>query len=63
MFQVLVATEALKKVLAGGYSLIDFENYIAIIIATHYTDFYGNTPFFVSKKGFSIISSYGWSFR
>ncbi|XP_071531492.1 glutamate receptor ionotropic, delta-1-like [Panulirus ornatus] len=61
--EVLVAEEALKKVLKGGYSLIDFENYIAIIIAAHYTDVYGNTPFFVSKKGFAVISSYGWSFR
>lgn len=61
--QVLPAEEALHKVLAGRFTLISFYNYIAILIASRYTDDQGNTPFYISKKGFSIFAFFGWGFR
>ncbi|KAK4317320.1 hypothetical protein Pmani_011584 [Petrolisthes manimaculis] len=61
--QVFDADAGLKEVLKGGFSLIDFENYIRIIIASRYTADNGYTPFFTSKKGFSITSAFGWGFR
>nr|XP_053641768.1 glutamate receptor ionotropic, delta-2-like [Cherax quadricarinatus] len=61
--EVEVADSALQKVLAGSYTLIDFENYVTIIVASRYTDTRGNTPFFVSKKTFSIMAAFGWGFR
>lgn len=63
VLQVLGAEEALQKVLAGGYSLLDWENYLTIVIASQYTDSYGNTPFYMSKKGVSIMAAFGWGFR
>ncbi|KAK3886252.1 hypothetical protein Pcinc_009585 [Petrolisthes cinctipes] len=53
----------LKEVLKGGFSLIDSENYIGIIIASRYTTGNGYTPFFISKKGFPMTSAFGWGFR
>ncbi|KAK4328564.1 hypothetical protein Pmani_001040 [Petrolisthes manimaculis] len=61
--EVFDADAGLKEVLKGGFSLIDFENYIRIIIASRYTADNGYTPFFISKKGFSITSAFGWGFR
>ncbi|XP_071533865.1 glutamate receptor-like [Panulirus ornatus] len=61
--EVLVAKEALKKVLEGGFSLFDFKTYIKTFIATRYSDAYGNTPFYISKTGISIVAAFGWSFR
>ncbi|XP_042233808.1 ionotropic receptor 93a-like [Homarus americanus] len=58
--EVMVAEEALQKVLAGGFSLIDFQNYINIIIASRYTD---NNPFYVSNNGIYVLGAFGWSFR
>nr|XP_053641785.1 uncharacterized protein LOC128695307 [Cherax quadricarinatus] len=55
--------EALKKVLEGHYSLIFWENNLFITIASHYTDSHGNTPYFISKKGVSIMAAFGWGFR
>ncbi|XP_071544966.1 glutamate receptor ionotropic, delta-2-like [Panulirus ornatus] len=61
--EVLRADEALKKVLEGSYSLIDLENYISIIIDSRWADSFGNTPFYISKKGITMIASFGWSVR
>ncbi|KAG7162453.1 Glutamate receptor-like 33 [Homarus americanus] len=61
--QVLGADEALHKVLKGGFSLVDFENYINIIVASRYADQHGNNPFYVSKRGVSILATFGWSLR
>lgn len=60
---MLVADEALKKVLAGKFSLIDHMNYISVYVASWYTDANGDTPFYVSKKGISILAAFGWGFR
>ncbi|KAG7162356.1 Glutamate receptor ionotropic, delta-1-like 13, partial [Homarus americanus] len=57
------AEEGLQKVKAGGYSLIDWENYLSIVIASYYTDDRGNTPFYISKQGISIMAAFGWGFR
>ncbi|XP_071535577.1 glutamate receptor ionotropic, kainate 2-like [Panulirus ornatus] len=61
--RVIGVDEALKKVLAGGYSLIHWERYIGIIIASRYTDSYGNTPYHTSRKGISIMIDTGWGVR
>ncbi|XP_042233443.1 probable glutamate receptor [Homarus americanus] len=61
--EVLGADEALHKVLKGGFSLVDFENYINIIVASRYADQHGNNPFYVSKRGVSILATFGWSLR
>nr|XP_045600621.1 glutamate receptor ionotropic, delta-1-like [Procambarus clarkii] len=55
--------EALKKVLAGSYTLVVWENNLYITIASYYTDTHGNTPYFTSKKGVSIMAAFGWGFR
>nr|XP_053641767.1 uncharacterized protein LOC128695285 [Cherax quadricarinatus] len=55
--------EALQKVLEGHYTLIVWENNLIITIASHYTDSHGNTPYFISKKGVSIMAAFGWGFR
>ncbi|XP_042233419.1 glutamate [NMDA] receptor subunit 1-like [Homarus americanus] len=61
--EVLVAEEALQQVLEGGFSLIDFQNYISVVVASRYTDSLGNTPFYISSNGISVLGSSGWSFR
>nr|XP_045600072.1 uncharacterized protein LOC123759257 [Procambarus clarkii] len=62
-WEVEEADRALQKVLGGRYTLIDFENYVSIMVASRYTDHHGNTPFFISKKGFSVMAAFGWGFR
>ncbi|XP_042233432.1 probable glutamate receptor isoform X2 [Homarus americanus] len=61
--EVLVADEALKKVLDGGFSLIDHKNYIEVVVASWYTDTHGDTSFYISNKGISVIAAFGWGFR
>ncbi|KAG7162358.1 Glutamate receptor-like 29, partial [Homarus americanus] len=61
--EVLEVDEALEKVLEGGFTLVDFDNYVNIIVASRYTDARGYNPFYVSKKGVSIVAAFGWSFR
>nr|XP_053641783.1 glutamate receptor ionotropic, delta-1-like [Cherax quadricarinatus] len=61
--EVLVVDEALKKVLAGRFSLIDFKNYINVVVASRYTDAFGVTPFYISNKGISVIAVFGWGLR
>lgn len=61
--QILVEAEALEKVLAGGYSLIQFKNYISVIVASRYTDSQGVTPFYISNHGISVLAAFGWNFR
>ncbi|XP_069951700.1 glutamate receptor ionotropic, delta-1-like [Cherax quadricarinatus] len=55
--------EALRKILEGHYTLIVWENNLIITIASYYTDSHGNTPYFISKKGVSIMAAFGWGFR
>nr|XP_053641765.1 glutamate receptor ionotropic, delta-1-like [Cherax quadricarinatus] len=61
--EMLEAKEALKKVKTGGYSLIDHRNYIQVVVASWYTDTNGNTPFYISNKGISVIAAFGWAIR
>ncbi|XP_071544962.1 glutamate receptor ionotropic, delta-1-like [Panulirus ornatus] len=61
--EVLVADEALRKVSQGGFSLIDFKNYITVIVASRYTDTSGNTPFYISRNGISVLAAFGWGIR
>ncbi|XP_069951438.1 glutamate receptor ionotropic, delta-1-like [Cherax quadricarinatus] len=61
--EVISREEALKKVLKGHFSLIVWENNLFITIASYYTDSHGNTRYYVSKKGVSIMAAFGWGFR
>ncbi|KAG7160232.1 Glutamate receptor ionotropic, delta-1-like 37, partial [Homarus americanus] len=61
--EMLVADEALERVLEGGFTLVDFENYVNIIVASRYTDARGYNPFYVSKKGVSVMAAFGWGMR
>ncbi|KAK3893068.1 hypothetical protein Pcinc_003113 [Petrolisthes cinctipes] len=61
--QVMAADDALNRVLRGRFSLIDFENYITVIVASRYTDSRGNTPFYISNNGISVMATFGWGIR
>ncbi|KAK4326199.1 hypothetical protein Pmani_003267 [Petrolisthes manimaculis] len=61
--QVLVLEKAMNKVLAGGFSFVIVKNYILVIIASTYTDTYGQSAVYVSKKEFSALACYGWGIR
>ncbi|XP_071525486.1 glutamate receptor ionotropic, delta-1-like [Panulirus ornatus] len=61
--EVLIADQALKKVSEGRFSLIDHMNYISVYVASWYTDASGNTPFYVSNKGISVLAAFGWGLR
>ncbi|XP_063885604.1 uncharacterized protein LOC135113916 [Scylla paramamosain] len=61
--QWLELEKAVQKVMKGRFSMIIYENYIAPIIATRYTDLRGRTPFYISKETFPVMASVGWSFR
>ncbi|XP_069182988.1 probable glutamate receptor [Procambarus clarkii] len=60
--EVMQVEEALKKVLAGGFSFIGFKTTGIITIAAHYTDLRGNTPFFISKN-IPVLAAFGWCLR
>nr|XP_045588862.1 uncharacterized protein LOC123750795 [Procambarus clarkii] len=61
--ELLQVKEAFKKVVAGGYSFISFKNYAKVIIASSYTDTFGNTPFYIGKEEIPIFVVSGWGFR
>nr|XP_053632776.1 glutamate receptor ionotropic, delta-1-like [Cherax quadricarinatus] len=61
--EVLTLKEALKKVLAGRYSIIAVKNYITVIVMSWYTDAGGQTPVYISNKGVNIIACFGWAYR
>ncbi|XP_071530445.1 glutamate receptor ionotropic, delta-2-like [Panulirus ornatus] len=61
--EVLDPKEALQKVLAGRYSLIAFKYVISEVIAIHFTDSRGQTPFYISNQGFYVLPVLGWGFR
>ncbi|XP_042233417.1 uncharacterized protein LOC121873784 [Homarus americanus] len=61
--EVLVVKEALRNVLAGGFSFITVQNYITVIITSMYTDANGETPFYISNKGRYILACFGWGLR
>ncbi|KAK8373060.1 hypothetical protein O3P69_011025 [Scylla paramamosain] len=61
--QVMVADKALQEVRKGGFTLIDHKNYIKVVVATRYTDSRGQTQFYISNKGISILATFGWGLR
>ncbi|XP_071545452.1 glutamate receptor ionotropic, delta-2-like [Panulirus ornatus] len=61
--EMMVVDEALKKVLAGGFSLIHWRMYITVIIASRYTDIRGHTPLYISKNDVRILAASGWGLR
>ncbi|XP_045107148.1 glutamate receptor-like [Portunus trituberculatus] len=61
--EIFDAPAGLKEIQKGGFSLIDFEKYINIIIESRYTDAQGRTPFYISKQGFRHVIAFGWCFR
>ncbi|XP_063876909.1 probable glutamate receptor [Scylla paramamosain] len=61
--KVMVADKALQEVRKGGFTLIDHKNYIKVVVATRYTDSRGQTQFYISNKGISILATFGWGLR
>ncbi|XP_069169896.1 glutamate receptor ionotropic, delta-1-like [Procambarus clarkii] len=61
--ELMQVDDALRKVLAGGFSFISYKNYVTVIIETRYSDARGNTPLYISKKAFPILADYGWCIR
>nr|XP_053641777.1 probable glutamate receptor [Cherax quadricarinatus] len=61
--EVMPMDVGLKRVLAGGFSIISFKNYINVIVGSRYTDAYGNTPFYTSKNAVPILAAFGWGIR
>ncbi|XP_063885529.1 probable glutamate receptor [Scylla paramamosain] len=61
--ELLSTEEAVKRVMKGRFAMIIYENYMAPIIATRYTDSLGRTPFYISKESFPIMAAFGWGFR
>ncbi|KAG7162407.1 Glutamate receptor ionotropic, kainate 2-like 1, partial [Homarus americanus] len=61
--EILPAAEGLQKVRAGGYSFLSINYYITVVVASQYTDSYGQTPFYISKKGIELLAAFGWAFR
>ena len=53
----------MNNVLDGGFSLIIFKKFIQILIASKYTDSYGQTPFYMSREEFNILACLGWGIR
>ncbi|XP_045105211.1 uncharacterized protein LOC123500589 [Portunus trituberculatus] len=60
---ILSSEAALEKIVQGGYTLICFNDYISVIVASYYTDDQGRTPYYISRKGFSVFANLGWAFR
>nr|XP_045620084.1 glutamate receptor ionotropic, NMDA 2A-like [Procambarus clarkii] len=60
--EVIREDEPLKKVLAGGFSLIFLKDFATINIATRYTDARGNTPFYISRD-IPVFLGAGWCIR
>ncbi|XP_071526989.1 glutamate receptor ionotropic, delta-1-like [Panulirus ornatus] len=61
--EVLPFKEALQQVLSGGFSFISVKNYVTVIVTSSYTDTKGETPFYISNKGFYILACFGWGLR
>ncbi|XP_042233435.1 uncharacterized protein LOC121873798 [Homarus americanus] len=55
--------EALQKVKGGGYSFLAVNFKIEVELASYHTDNYGQSPFYISKKGLVLIAAFGWGFR
>ncbi|XP_068228668.1 glutamate receptor ionotropic, kainate glr-3-like [Palaemon carinicauda] len=53
---------AFEKIMKGNYALITFELRAHTIINSYYTDDYGNTPYYVSKEGYSLVPYFGWGY-
>ncbi|XP_042233722.1 uncharacterized protein LOC121873909 [Homarus americanus] len=53
----------LQKVKEGSYSFFSAKYHITVIIDSKYTNSYGQTPFYISKRGIKVLAAFGWSFR
>ncbi|XP_071533871.1 glutamate receptor ionotropic, delta-1-like [Panulirus ornatus] len=61
--ELVSAGEALQRVLAGGFSYIIPKSYVTVIVASRYTDKYGQTPFYISNNELVSFADFGWAFR
>ncbi|KAK4327295.1 hypothetical protein Pmani_002236 [Petrolisthes manimaculis] len=57
---LMVAADALQKVREGGHTLIDHKNYIRVLVTSRYSNSKGETPFYLSHHGISILATFGW---
>ncbi|XP_064086074.1 glutamate receptor ionotropic, kainate glr-3-like [Macrobrachium nipponense] len=56
-------TEGLKKTLMGGYSLVGVRKFLQSAIALDFTDDFGQTPLYISREKYNIVTDFGWSLR
>ncbi|XP_042213556.1 uncharacterized protein LOC121860462, partial [Homarus americanus] len=61
--EVLDWQEGLLNVQEGGYTFISMVKHLTVIVASHYTDARGQTPFYISQRGVYSLPDYGWGFR
>ncbi|KAK4324221.1 hypothetical protein Pmani_005061 [Petrolisthes manimaculis] len=62
-FKVESWQEGLEKVRGGRYSLMGFEDFLTVIIASYFTDDRGRSPFYRSKRGVTVLNDLGWALR
>lgn len=53
----------LAKVLEGGFSAISVKKYITVVVASYYTDKYGQVPFYFGRNEFTVLACFGWGLR
>lgn len=56
-------TEGLKKTLKGGYSLLGVKKVLQSAIALDFTDDFGQTPLYISRENYHLVTDFGWSLR
>ncbi|XP_045123990.1 glutamate [NMDA] receptor subunit 1-like [Portunus trituberculatus] len=61
--ELLDLEAVMNKILDGRFSLIIFKKFIQILIASKYTDSYGQTPFYMSREEFNVLACLGWGIR
>ncbi|KAK3864347.1 hypothetical protein Pcinc_029961 [Petrolisthes cinctipes] len=62
-FKVVRWQDGLEKVKGGRYAFLGFQNILAVLIASYFTDDRGRSPFFLSKKGIPVLNDLGWGLR
>ncbi|XP_071545485.1 glutamate receptor 1-like [Panulirus ornatus] len=59
----MAVKEALKRVLAGSFTLISFKNYVTSVIYTRFADHSGRTPFHIGSNEIPVLVYFGWGIR
>ncbi|KAK4294303.1 hypothetical protein Pmani_033066 [Petrolisthes manimaculis] len=62
-FKVVRWQDGMEMVRGGRYAFLGFQNILAVLIASYFTDDRGRSPFFLSKKGIPVLNDLGWGLR